>query len=61
MTPSEVKKFREGKKWTQLKLSEKLGCSKRTVEGWENGIIKNFSNMGQKAWNELLKGELENE
>jgi len=56
MTPSEVKGYRKTHNLTQKALSVLLGCSKRTVEGWENGIIKKFSNMGQKAWDELLKG-----
>jgi len=55
MTPSEVKEYRESKKWTQKELAHILGCSKRTVEGWENGIIKKFSNMGQKMWDQFLE------
>ena len=59
MTPEKVKQFRDEYGWTQKKLSERLGCSKRTVEGWENGAIKSFSLMGMKAWERLIK-ELEN-
>lgn len=55
MTPQKVKQFRLEMGWTQKKLSEKLGCSKRTVEGWENGIIKNFSLMGLQAWDRLME------
>ena len=55
MTPDKVKDFRKEQGWTQQKLSEKLGCSKRTVEGWEAGIIRKFSLMGLQAWERLLK------
>ena len=55
MKPSEVKEYRKENNLTQKDLAEKLGCSKRTVESWENGKIDKFSNMGQKVWNELLK------
>lgn len=55
MKPSKVKEFRKVQGWTQKQLAEKLGCSKRTVESWENGKIDKFSTMGQKAWDELLK------
>ena len=57
MKPSEVKEYRKNNNLTQKQLSEKLGCSKRTVESWENGKIEKFSLMGKKAWNELLNKE----
>ena len=54
MTPSQVKEYRTTHNLTQKALSVLLGCSKRTVEAWESGKIDKFSNMGQKAWDELL-------
>lgn len=54
MKPCKVKAYRKRYGFTQLSLSKALGCSKRTVEGWENGAIKNFSEMGDKLWSVLL-------